>query len=140
MRFARGFTIIEIMIVVAVIAILAAVAFPSYTSYVMRSKIAEALSNLSDMRVKMEQYFLDNRTYVNACQAGTVAPLPSGKYFTYACTNLTGTTYTVTATGVGDMGAFVYSLDQNNVRATVGVPAGWTASATCWTLRKDGAC
>jgi type IV pilus assembly protein PilE len=88
----------------------------------------------------MEQYFLDNRTYVNACQVGTVAPLPSGKYFTYACSNLSGTTYKVTATGVADLSAFVYSLDQNNVRVTEGVPTGWTASATCWTLRKDGAC
>ena len=140
MRFARGFTIIEILIVVGIIAILAAVAFPSYTNYVTRSKISEALSNLSDMRVKMEQYFLDNRTYANACQPGTVAPLPASKFFTYACSNLTGTTYKVTATGIGDLGAFVYSIDQSNLRATEGVPAGWTASATCWTLRKDGAC
>lgn len=140
MRFARGFTIIEILIVVAIIGILSAIAFPSYNNYVMRSKISEAVGNLSDMRAKMEQYFLDNRTYVNACQPGTVAPLPTGKYFSYACSNLTGSTFKVTATGLADMSAFVYSVDQNNVRATEGLPAGWTASATCWVLRKDGAC
>jgi type IV pilus assembly protein PilE len=140
MRNARGFTIIEILIVVAVIGILSAIAFPSYNNYVMRSKISEAVGNLSDMRAKMEQYFLDNRTYVNACEAGTVAPLPTGKYFSYACSNLTGSTYKVTATGMAEMSAFVFSIDQNNVRATEGVPAGWTASASCWVLRKDGAC
>lgn len=140
MRFARGFTIIEILIVVAIIGILSAIAFPSYNNYVMRSKISEAVGNLSDMRAKMEQYFLDNRTYVNACEPGTVAPLPTGKYFSYACSNLTGSTFKVTATGLAEMSAFVYSVDQNNVRATEGLPAGWTASATCWVLRKDGAC
>ena len=140
MRNARGFTIIEILIVVAVIGILSAIAFPSYNNYVMRSKISEAVGHLSDMRAKMEQYFLDNRTYVNACQAGTVAPLPTGKYFSYACSNLTGSTYKVTATGIAEMSAFVYSIDHNNVRATEGVPTGWTASASCWVLRKDGAC
>lgn len=140
MRFARGFTIIEILIVVAIVGILSAIAFPSYTNYVTRTKIAEAVGNLSDMRAKLEQYFLDNRTYVNACEPGTVAPLPTGKYFSYACSNLTGSTYKVTATGLADLGAFVYSVDQNNVRATEGLPAGWTTSATCWVLRKDGAC
>lgn len=140
MRFARGFTIIEILIVVAIIGILSAIAFPSYNNYVMRSKISEAVGNLSDMRAKMEQYFLDNRTYANACEPGTVAPLPTGKYFSYACSNLTGSTFKVTATGLAEMSAFVYSVDQNNVRATEGLPAGWTTSATCWVLRKDGAC
>lgn len=140
MRIAKGFTVIELMIVLAVIAVLAAIALPSYTGYVQRSKLAEAAGNLSDMRAKMEQYFLDNRTYVGACATGTVAPLPAGKYFGYACSNLTGSTYKVTATGLADLSAFSYSVDQSNVRATESLPAGWTTSATCWVLRKDGSC
>jgi type IV pilus assembly protein PilE len=141
MRRARGFTIIEIMIVVAVIAILAAIAFPSYTEYVMRSKISEAVGTLSDMRAKMEQYFLDNRSYANACQPGTVAPLPTGKYFSFECSNLGGATYTVTATGVAELASFVYTIDQSNARVTVSVPTGWAGTgATCWVLKKDGSC
>lgn len=140
----KGFTLIEVMIVVAIVAILASIAVPAYNNYVMRSKIAEAVANLSDMRTRMEQYFLDNRTYVGACAAGTVAPLPAGRYFTYACTNLSGTTYDVTATGVASQGMdeFVYRINQNNERTTLGVPTskGWTASLNCWTLKKDGSC
>jgi type IV pilus assembly protein PilE len=142
MRQAKGFTLIELMIVVAVVAILGAIALPGYNNYVMRSKISEAVANLSDMRVKMEQYFLDHRTYVGACAAGTVAPTPTGKYFTYACPTLTATTYTITATGIATqaMDGFTYQINHLNERQTISVPSGWTASLTCWTLKKDGSC
>ncbi len=145
MKRAQGFTLIEVMVAVAIVAILATVAYPAYTDYITRSKIAEMVGQLSDMRVKMEQYFLDNRTYVGACAAGTVAPLPAApqvKYFTYTCPTLTATTYTVTATGVTTQGmtGFTYTIDQANNRGTTSVATGWNITTNCWTLKKDGAC
>ena len=53
----RGFTLIEIMIVVAIVAILSAIALPSYSDYVLRSKLPEAFSALSDQRIRLEQYY-----------------------------------------------------------------------------------
>ena len=70
---ARGFTLIELMIALAVAAILAAVAFPAYTDYVVRSKLTEAHTHLSDLRVKMEQRFQDARTYAGGPCAPTGA-------------------------------------------------------------------
>ena len=142
MKQSRGFTLVELLVVVAVIGILAAIAVPQYSDYVMRSKIAEATATLSEHRVRMEQYFQDNRTYVGACAAGTVAPTPTGRYFTYACSNLSTTTYTVTATGVASQGmnGFVYTINQANARATTGVPTGWATNATCWVTKKGGVC
>lgn len=144
-RTSGGFTLIELMIAVAVVAILARIAIPAYSDYVLRTKIAEAVTNLTDMRAKLEQYFQDKRTYVGACAAGTVAPLPSGtlaKYFTYTCPTLTATTFTVRAAGNAStgMGSFIYTIDQNNARVTVSVPSDWVAQTTCWTLKKDGSC
>src|SRR5258708_6947981 len=66
-----GFTLIEVMIVVAIVGVLAAIALPNYSDYVKRSKIIEATSVLSDLRVRYEQFFLDNRTYTGGCAVFT---------------------------------------------------------------------
>lgn len=140
-----GFTLIEIMIAVAIIAILAAIAVPSYSDYVRRAKIAEATGGLADMRVKMEQFYQDNRTYQTAapCAAGTAVAPPAGvKYFTFTCV-ATPTTFTITATGIAPgMDGFVYTVDQANVQSTTIAPgsaaanAGYASNATCWVVRK----
>lgn len=137
-----GFTLIEVMITVAIIGILAAIALPAYSDYVRRGRIVEAVSVLSDMRVKMEQYFQDNRTYVGACAAGTVAPMPvTTPQFVYTCPDKTASTYTVTATGAGPMADFIFTIDQANARKTTGLPTGWAGvNTSCWVLKKDGSC
>jgi len=149
MRRMSGFTLIELMIALVVVAILSAIALPSYRDYVARGKISEATSNLADMRVKLEQFFQDNRTYVGACVANTAAPLPTGtKYFTFTCPTLTATAFTVTATGIAGagMGGFVYTVNETNVQATTitggsaAALAGWTGNAACWVIRKGGSC
>jgi type IV pilus assembly protein PilE len=142
---AKGFTLIEVMIVVAIVAILAAVALPSYSEHTRRAKIIEATSQLADFRVRMEQFFLDNRTYRNAANAcGVAAPTaPAVKYFTYVCNAPSATQYTVTASGAGEMDGLKYSINEQNVRATTDVPAGWagwTKKTDCWVLKKGGAC
>lgn len=142
MKLQRGFTLIELMIVVAIVAILATVAIPAYTEYVLRSKLTEAHTELSSMRVKMEQFFQDTRDYSGACTAGTVAPTPTGKYFDYDCPTRTASTFTIRATGKATQGTggFKYTINQANVRETTDVPTGWTVNATCWVTKKGGVC
>jgi prepilin-type N-terminal cleavage/methylation domain-containing protein len=77
MRFKQGFTLIELMITVAIIAILAAIAVPNYTDYITRSKFTEAHGMLGDLRVKMEQYYMDNRRY-GTTVGGGVCGIPGG--------------------------------------------------------------
>jgi type IV pilus assembly protein PilE len=139
----RGFTLIELMIVVGIIAILAAIAIPSYSDYIRRSRITEAVSVLSGMRVKMEQYFQDNRTYAGACVSGTVAALPyfdSTSNFAFDCPTRSATNYVVRAQGQNSMTGFTYTLDDQNARATTAVPTGWILTSNCWVLKKDGSC
>ncbi len=57
----KGFTLIELMIVVAIIAILAAVAVPAYTDYMKRSKVAEAVSLMAGLKTPIEEYIADGK-------------------------------------------------------------------------------
>jgi type IV pilus assembly protein PilE len=138
----KGFNLIELMITVAIIGILSSIALPAYKDYILRAQATEGISSLASMRVKMEQYFQDNRTYVGACATGTIAPLPANlKYFTLACSNLGVDTYTITATASG-LG-FQYSMDESNTRKTLAVPSGWSMGSTpnaCWVNNKQGQC
>ena len=139
----RGFTLIELMMVVAIAAILAAVALPMYRTYVMRSRIIDGTSKLSDFRVRMEQYFMDNRTYANGGACGVPNPPDTGDAaFTIACSGATATAYTVKATGKASKGmsGFEYQIIQTGAKKTNAVPSGWTAAADCWTTNKSGEC
>ena len=136
----RGFTLLEVMIVVAIVATLAAIALPSYATYVKRSRILDAVTRLSDARSRLEDYFLDERAYVNASGACGVAPSSSATdAFVVQC-EATATTFTVTASGIAakGMGSFVYAIDQSGANSTVSVPSGWIRANGCWTIRQDG--
>jgi type IV pilus assembly protein PilE len=142
-RHARGFTLIEMMIVVVIAGILASIALPSYFQYIQRSKIIEATTGLSNWRTRMEQYFLDNRTYVGGCDQYKAAIQAQVQSFTLSCpTAETASTYTLQAVGKPANGmdtAFVYTVNEKDVKSSAG-PSGWTSSSTCWVTRKDGTC
>lgn len=136
----RGFTLIEVMIVVAIVAILAAIALPSYSEYIKRGQIVEGITPLADMGAKMEQHFQDKRKYDGACEASSIAPAPADtSRFRYGCSP-DATTFTVTATGRGAMDGFEFTLNEKGERTTTGAAAGWTKGTGCWSARKDGSC
>jgi type IV pilus assembly protein PilE len=140
MRRHTGFTLIEVMIVVAIIAILSAIAIPSYSEYVIRSRLTEGIAALSNMRVKMEQFFQDNRTYEGACEANTVATPPVNvPNFTITCPTGTATEYSVEATGADRLEGFKYTLNERNQKTTTGA-LGFASSTSCWSIKKDGSC
>lgn len=143
-RRSKGFTLIEVMIVVAIIGILSAVAYPAYTDYIIRSRIPDATAYLSSNQIKMEQWFQDQHKYKNTdgnCGASAASyTLPAG-YFTFTCAAGSDTTYTITATGSGQMNDFIFTVDQDSTRKTTKVPSGWSLpSNNCWVTKKGGVC
>lgn len=72
----KGFTLIELMIVVAILGILAAVALPSYQSYTERGDRASARSGLLEAQQFMERFYVANDAY-NTDKGGNAAALPS---------------------------------------------------------------
>ena len=137
-RTSRGFTLIELMVVVVIVAILATIALPAYTDYIVRDKIPDATSRLAVLQVQMEQYFQDNRTYVGA--PAYVSDSTSSKYFDFSCASVNAAAFVLQAAGKDTMAGFAYTVDQSGAKATSAVPAGWTASSTCWITKKGGIC
>jgi type IV pilus assembly protein PilE len=134
----RGFTMIELMMVMAVIGILAAVAAPSYQDYMTRGRIPDATSGLAAKRVRIESFYDNNRTYVGAPDCAT--DTTTSTYFNFSCSASGTDTYTLQAAGKSSMAGFTYTVNQSNARATTAVPSGWATSANCWVTKKGGVC
>lgn len=103
----KGFTLIELMIVVAIIGILAAVAIPAYQDYTQRAQVSEAFTMVDGMKSSIAEFATTNGAYPVTADitAGVGAPV-TGKYSSAATTTATGV-ITVTMAAAGTVGADV---------------------------------
>ena len=95
----KGFTLIELMIVVAIIGILAAIAIPNFLTYQCKSRQSEAKANLGSIRVGEESYFAEHDTYSAVKSAIGFATKGTARY-TYSLASPSSTAFTATASGV----------------------------------------
>ena len=131
---ARGFTLVELMVVVAVIAILAAIAIPSYYRYMLRANRVAAEDVMLDMSSAQERYLIDSRQYTTSNAQlgyGTLPDTVSPNY-TIAVTTSAGPPpgYTITATPIGsqtrDSDCGTLKLGSDGSKSASGT------STTCW--------
>ena len=76
----RGFTLIELMIVVAIIGVLAMIAIPAYDNQIMRSNRSAAQQYVMSLANKEEQYILDARVYVSSVSSLNVGNPATNRY------------------------------------------------------------
>lgn len=141
-RPARGFSLIELMIVVALVAILASLAVSSYRRYVMRANRTEARIALLSIQAAQEKFFLQNNGYATSMATVLAAPpaglgiglsagglTPSGNY-TISFSAATANTYTLQAVATGPQtsdtaACLTFTIDEQGTRT----PADSTG---CW--------
>ncbi|MFQ6104721.1 MAG: type IV pilin protein [Candidatus Glassbacteria bacterium] len=135
MRKIKGFTLIELMIVVAIIGILAAIAIPNFIGMQKRAKTSEVKSSLGEMRTLEEAYRAENETYVGV---PPMAQIPAGLHtdndadadnmaeIGFHPKGLTRYAYTLTA---ADSSSFT-AQGSGNIDTDAGVDT--------WTINEDG--
>ncbi|MFW6191170.1 MAG: type IV pilin protein [Thiohalospira sp.] len=106
----RGFTLVELMIVVAILGIVATIAIPTYSGYVATAREGQARQNAASLELALESYYLENDTYVTGkwdpdgdqdLESGVLGWSPEGEEITH--------TYRVAAGDCGDI-ALCYDL------------------------------
>lgn len=134
----RGFTLIEVMIVVAIVAILATIALPSYQDSVRKSRRADSVLALQRIQIEQEKFRAECPNYASNV-AGTrtcndrglaLATSSSDGYYTLALTGVTATGYTASATATGsqtaDTGCPTLTLTVNGLTFNRTPPECWT--------------
>jgi type IV pilus assembly protein PilE len=125
MKTQRGFTLIEVMIVVAIVAILVTIAYPSYQDYLRKGRRAAAQSFMMEVANKQQQYLLDARQYALGSGAigtlGLTTPTEVSSFYTLNVDPAVATTpptFNITATPIaGSVQAPDGVLELNNFGA-----------------------
>lgn len=141
----RGFTLIELMVVVAIIGILSAIAYPAYQEYVRRAQRAEARAQLMEAAQFMERFFTINNSYAVDLGLNAVAlpaslvqspkPPQAANYNINFNPAPTATTYALRAVPVAGRimaadGCATITLNQTGAEGLAGAPTATVAE--CW--------
>ena len=123
----KGYTLVELLIVVVIVGILAAIAYPAYTSYAQKSRRSDAKHALLDIQLEQEKWRANNIRYTSTLDDLNWITTSDEGYYSLSITNVATNTYTLNADPVGiqanDSTCDPMTLDQSNNK---------TPATDCW--------
>ena len=132
----RGFTLLELMIVVVIIAILAAIAIPAYGRYAFRAHRVDGQELLLRIATAQERYYSTNNAYGSLNDVGFANPNSEKGYYSAAMVvSAASTAFVATATGVGEQSKDVcgpLSIDNAGNKTPAPASASSNSNGSCW--------
>lgn len=108
-----GVTLIELMVVVIITGVLATLIFPSFEKQILTSRRGNGISHLLRLKIQQEAFRIENISYAKTEELN----LTTSKYYTFVVTNVSATTYTITAKAIGsqmsDKTCLTIQIDQS---------------------------
>lgn len=133
-RLSKGFTLIEVMIVVIILGVLAAIAIPQYQDYVLRSNRTEGKALLTEAATRQERYFTQNNSYADTvAKLGYASANSQNNLYTLAIAlSNDDTSFTLTATPINqqarDTDCNVLGINDRGTRTATGSHG----ATECW--------